>query len=338
MNDDYLWDRSGTPDPEVVRLESLLAEARHSRRALDLPPVIAAQPVVPRARWRRIVPSLALAATILLLIGGEWASLRRTASGWTVETMSGVPTFGAERVQNRQDLQTGEWLETDATSSARMSAADVGEVEIGPASRVRIVTTRKGEHRLSLAQGLLHAYIWATPGQFRVETPSATAIDLGCAYSLEVDSKGDGVLRVSAGWVGFEDRGRESRVPAGAACATRTGRGPGTPYFEDASQAFVNALYLLDDGAGAAVDAAGVVLSEARPRDAFTLWHLLSTADRSIAGRVYDRLAAIAPPPAGVGREAVLGGNRAALDAWWDSFGIGEAARFKRWRLQSPPQ
>ena len=28
-DDDYLWDGSGEPDPEVVRLESLLAPLRH---------------------------------------------------------------------------------------------------------------------------------------------------------------------------------------------------------------------------------------------------------------------------------------------------------------------
>ena len=38
---------------------------------------------------------------------------------------------------------------------------------------------------------------------------------------------GSGVLRVEAGWVGFEHRGVQSLVPAGAWCRTRPGRGPG---------------------------------------------------------------------------------------------------------------
>ncbi len=338
MSDDYLWDRTGTPDPEVKRLENLLAEARHRQRPLELPPSIDTRTVVPLASWRRIVPTMALAATILLLVGGEWMSLRRAPDTWKVEPLDGTPTVKATPIHDWRGLRAEEWLVTDAASSARLFADEVGEVEIGPSSRIRIVTTRRGEHRIDMAQGTLRAYIWASPGQFHVNTPSATAVDLGCAYTLEVDARGDGVLRVTAGWVGFELRGRESRVPAGAICATRPGLGPGTPYFEDASPDLGDALTLLDEASGAPADALDEALAAARPRDAFTLWHLLSRVDRSLAGRVYDRLAALAPPPEHVRREDVLSGNRAALDAWWDALGLGESARFRTYRLQTPPQ
>ena len=33
MNDDYLWDRSGPPDPDVARLEQALAPLRYRHRA-----------------------------------------------------------------------------------------------------------------------------------------------------------------------------------------------------------------------------------------------------------------------------------------------------------------
>ena len=36
MNDDYLWDQSGPPDPETVRLEETLAPFRYRTRPLDL--------------------------------------------------------------------------------------------------------------------------------------------------------------------------------------------------------------------------------------------------------------------------------------------------------------
>ena len=45
LNEDYLWDVSGTPDPEIQRLESLLADFRHANRALVLP---AELPTAPR--------------------------------------------------------------------------------------------------------------------------------------------------------------------------------------------------------------------------------------------------------------------------------------------------
>jgi hypothetical protein len=205
-------------------------------------------------------------------------------------------------------------------------------VDIGPGSRVRVLRAGEGARRLALDRGRLEAFIWAAPGRFLVETPAAVAVDLGCAYSLEVDATGTGRLRVTAGWVGLERQGRESFVPDGAVCSMRAGRGPGTPHFEDATPAFVRALDAVDshlpDTDGPAVDA---LLREARDRDAFSLWHLLTRLDRASATRVHDRLASLVPPPRGVTRERVLNGDRAALDAWWNTFGLGEVTFFRVW-------
>lgn len=339
MND-YLFDRSGTPDPEVERLERLLGQLRHTPRPLVLPRALDR----PAPAWRRLAIPLALAAAIVMMVAATWlwrpepdavqTSVARQAAGqgpWRVAAVRGTPRVGQSALEGESPVPAERWIETDAQSSARLSAGDVGRVELGPGSRVRVLAAAAGEHRLSLERGRLDAFIWAPPGRFFVETPSAVAINLGCAYTLEVDADGSGRLRVTAGWVGFESNGRESLVPAGALCATRPGRGPGTPHFEDASAAFVDGLAALDDGRDAGGAALNRVLHEARPRDALSLWHLLSRVGSPAAGRVYDRLAAIAPPPADATRPRVLARDREALDAWWDTFGLGEAAYFRMW-------
>jgi hypothetical protein len=198
------------------------------------------------------------------------------------------------------------------------------------------------EHRLSLSYGILHATIWAPPGQFLVETPSAVAVDLGCRYTLEVAADGSGVLRVEAGWVGFEHKGLRSLVPAGAVGDTRPGRGPGTPHYEDAPPALGAALDVLDFGppGRARREALTVVLAEARRRDGLSLWHLLSRLDGEERARVHDRLAALVPPPPHVTREGILSGDRAMLDAWWEELGLGSAHFWRSWTAPwspSPP-
>ena len=103
-------------------------------------------------------------------------------------------------------------------------------------------------------------------------------------------------------------------MPAGAACMTEPGAGPGTPFFEDAPEAFVQSLARLDfENDLAALDA---VLAGARGKDTLTLWHLLSRVAADERARVYERLASLAPPPEGVSREGVVSLDRAALDAW----------------------
>jgi hypothetical protein len=237
------------------------------------------------------------------------------APTWEVARVAGAPRVGAKQLEGRGRLAVGEWLETDAASSAKLNVADIGEVDVGPNSRVRLLKTRSTEHRLALARGRLHAMIDAPPRLFIVETPSATAIDLGCSYTLEVDDAGRSRLHVTSGWVALATKGREAIVPAGAVCLTEPGKGPGTPYFDDASPAFRAALTRLDFRGGGQKDLE-VVLTESREYDTLTLWHLLARVGPSERARVYDRMASLVPPPQGVTRAGILRLNRAMLELW----------------------
>lgn len=235
--------------------------------------------------------------------------------GWEVARLQGSPKVGANRLEGNGRLAVGEWLETDSSSRAQISVANIGHVNIEPNSRVRLVGTNATEHRLSMTEGRLHAMISAPPRLFIVETPSAVAIDLGCSYTLEVDKLGRSILHVTSGWVALELKGRESVVPAGAVCVTQLGKGPGTPYFDDASDKFRDALAKLDFQNGG-TRALTIVLAEAREYDTLSLWHLLSRMRGPERARVYDRMAAMIPPPPGVTREGVMRLDKRMLDRW----------------------
>ncbi|HEX8491564.1 MAG TPA: FecR domain-containing protein [Pyrinomonadaceae bacterium] len=234
---------------------------------------------------------------------------------WDVARLAGAPLVGVERIKDSGRLFVGEWLETDSSSRALINVANIGQVEIEPNSRVRLVETSSTEHRLAMARGRMSANINAPPRLFIVDTPSAVAVDLGCAYTLEVDDAGRSVLHVTAGWVALEAKGRESLVPAGAACITEPDKGPGTPYFDDVSAKFRDALERLDFGNGGA-QALNVVLAEAREYDTLTLWHLLSRVEGAERRRVYERMAALIPPPAGVTREGIMRLDKGMLASW----------------------
>jgi ferric-dicitrate binding protein FerR (iron transport regulator) len=237
------------------------------------------------------------------------------STAWEVARLEGSPMIGANRIEGNGRLAVGEWLETDASSRAQLSVANIGHVDIEPNSRVRLVETSSTEHRLAMTRGRLHATISAPPRLFIVETPSAIAVDLGCSYTLEVDKAGRSILHVTAGWVALELKGRESVVPAGAVCVTQKGKGPGTPYFDDASDKFRAALSKLDFQNGGAA-ALSIVLAESREFDTLTLWHLLSRVQGAERGRVYDRMAELIAPPKGVTREGVMRLDRGMLDLW----------------------
>ena len=235
-----------------------------------------------------------------------------TAS-WEFDTLAGSPTVGAASTANR--LAVGDVLETDAISRARIAVADIGNVEIRPNSRVKLIGTDPKQHRLSLERGSLHAKIFAPPRLFIVDTPSAVAVDLGCEYTLEVDKAGNNKLHVTSGFVALERGGRESIVPAGAMCLTRKGKGLGTPFSAETTEAFRAALERFDFAGGGSV-AVDAILASRNSYDIISLWHLLSRVSPADRGKVYDALVPYVGPPEGVTREGVLKLNKKMLETW----------------------
>ncbi len=311
MDDRYLWDGTGPADPEVERLERQLGRFRHEHGPLRLPE--------PRRRWLR--PFLAAAAVVLAAAAVAWIARSGAAPRWSVESLQGTPVVGSKPVTEAMTLPVGERVETDGSSRAKLGIAGIAEISVGPNSRLRLLKSLPIEQRLALDRGTISAKIWAPPRLFFIQTPSALAVDLGCAYTLEVDDSGAGILRVETGWVSFERDGRESIVPAGAVCATRSG-GPGTPYYEDASPEFRRALESLDFGAGGGA-ALSAILTGARRRDGLTLWHLLARTRGDDRAWVYERFAELVPPPPGVTREKILRGEDRALESWrWELEGM----------------
>ena len=236
---------------------------------------------------------------------------------WQVTRIEGRPTIGSLRMTNNGRLGVGEWLETDASSRAQIAVGQIGNVDIDENTRVRLLANKPTEHRLELARGKMSARIWAPPRLFFVDTPSGVAADMGCAYTLEVDDHGASLLRVTSGWVELGLKGRDSIVPAGAACETRPGIGPGTPYFEDASAAFRDALKKIDfnNDAESRSAALKVLLSQARDRDSLTLWHLLPRVDLEDRVRIFEKLAPLVPKSKEE-RDGILSLDEKLLFSW----------------------
>src|SRR5512132_953236 len=99
MNEhDYLWDRSGPPDPEIERLEQTLSAFRMRERPLDL--ARAAQPLRLSLRAWRIGFAFAAGCVVLLAALG-WYAFQRTRTGWQF-----VATSGTTQVDGRS-VRTG---------------------------------------------------------------------------------------------------------------------------------------------------------------------------------------------------------------------------------------
>jgi len=316
-DDDTLWTRRGQLPADLARLESDLTQ-------LPLPE----EPdwnEIRRPRPRHLAWVWAAAAALAMVaVAGQWL----WRDGWRVETLAGSPDLRGPALGSR--LALGGALATDRGSRARLIVRGLGRVDLEPGSVLRRVPGGRGERRLALDHGTLHASIVAPPRQFVVETRSGVATDLGCAYTLAVDRGGDGRLAVTSGRVAFGGQGRESFVPAGAWCPL-TPEGVGPPRRDYASDAFLAALAAYDQP-GCAATVLDTVLAAAEASDAITLWHLLPRVAGAERERVARRIAGLIEVPANVAFERVLALEPEALDEWWAAIGMGPAHEWRAGR------
>jgi ferric-dicitrate binding protein FerR (iron transport regulator) len=247
------WDGTGEPD-ELERKLMGLEALRYSR-----PP-----PRLPRRR-----PSRPVGWTLVALAAAAMAFA-------VLQSRSRVDPGVAVSIDGRTArLRPGEWMEP--ASDAAIHLEGLGVVTVAAGSRVGLADV-PGTRRLSLEHGALDARVTAPPRLFVVDTPSTAAVDLGCAYHLEVDDSGRTTwLTVTLGAVSLEGHQLTSVVLAGATATSRSGFGPGIPRWVDAPPDLVDALDAFDRG-GHDIPS---ILSHARPKDALSLWHLVQRVDAS---------------------------------------------------------
>jgi hypothetical protein len=89
MNEEYLWDKSGEPDPEIQKLEDILGTLRYQPTPLELPDVIRRG----GSNRNRYISWAAIAAMLLLAILAGVVWLRSQTKG-----------LEAKRLEDRQAL------------------------------------------------------------------------------------------------------------------------------------------------------------------------------------------------------------------------------------------
>lgn len=338
MDNDYLWDSSGPVDPEIARLERLLLGNAHANVPRRVRSAIRAKPA-PNSHRRRWRAAFAAAAVIAVCAIGTraWFQQRlqwEAGEPWQVIAQQGDVRIDG-RAQQARVLALDGMLETGANAMTRLRAAGIGEVAIGAGSRLRLVETRTGRHRVQLEQGSLWARVWAPPGQFGVGVAGAEVIDLGCEFLLKVDADGSGSLSVLSGWVQVDNLRREVLVPQGTRVRINGDGAAGTPHAFSATPAFVAALEAIDarnGDVGPHGDEVRRLLAASRPQDAISLLVLLRDYPRLAEGPMFERLAALLPTPLAT-RDAWSGDRMAVLNAWWDALPY---PRVKRWWMQWP--
>src|SRR5262245_59295629 len=130
--DDYLWDGSGPRDEQVAALERALSPLRWQSQ-----PLVRDHPARSRLLPARATPLRAAAALGVLITGAWLLSVFSTSvrdignakehrmtptAGATmpVRALQGAPRVGGRKIESEGAIAAGQWLETDAESSAQI--------------------------------------------------------------------------------------------------------------------------------------------------------------------------------------------------------------------------
>jgi hypothetical protein len=274
-----------------------------------------------RSGW--IALGAPLAAVLLAVLISVLYFSRTKPAFWEVETLKGTPVVANVKINGSGTLQPGEWLITDSHSGARLKAGITGEVNVQPGSEVQLVDTKDRGPEIYLKKGSIYTKNWIPAKHFSVITPSVSAVDLGSSYTIEVDENGSSFLHVIEGYIAVGSGKYEEIVPAGAVCEAIKNNEPGTPYFLNASTEFKAALSRFDSGNGTQDDLE-TILENSDSKDALSLWYLLKYARPDDVKPIYDRLAELLPPSAGVTYEGIRKGDNKMLLMWWEKLGYGD--------------
>lgn len=242
-------------------------------------------------------------------------------SYWKVSNIQGNSLIGNSTMSSNDSIKEGEWIQTNNDSRAELIVANIGKVIIEPNSKVVFVKGTDGNNRIMVEYGTINTVMNPNSRSFFVEMPTAVATVNGGSYTMTVDSTGDGLVYVRSGKVEIASPNRDAIIPAGSLVLTKRDIGVGTPFAENSSAKFKNALFNYDFG-NCNDGCVKTLLNNAKMSDAVTLVNLIPNVNKEYSDQVYAKLAAFVAPPKTVSADSIPYINEEELNQWIDKIQV----------------
>ena len=240
---------------------------------------------------------------------------------WKVSNIQGNSLIGNSSMSSNDSIKEGQWIQTNNDSRAELIVANIGKVIIEPNSKIVFVKGADGNNRIMVEYGTINTVMNPNSRSFFVEMPSAVATDNGGSYTMTVDSTGDGLVYVRTGKVEIASANRDAIIPAGSLVLTKRNIGVGTPFNENSTVKFKNALFNYDFG-NCNDACVKTLLNSAKMSDAVTLVNLIPTVNKEYSDQVYTKLANFVSPPTPIHTDSIPFINEEEISKWIDKIQV----------------
>lgn len=243
---------------------------------------------------------------ILIIVAGYFYLTR--AKDWNIVELSGNVLLNNEKINSSTDFSVKSILQTGDNSTARLSVAKVGILEVD--SNTKLSRTKSNEIKLDEGR-IVKKPVEQTEKIVILTDRADFNEELNSEFELAVKEETDNLF-VYRGTVRVNLRGFESIVPEGFACEVKKGRYV-IPFNSGTEPQLIN---LLKDFTGPTDPNLVLITGLATPKDALSLWHVLQLTSELNRQIPLNKLKELIPPPESVSDEGIMKLDREMLDQW----------------------
>src|SRR3989442_13556977 len=98
-----------------------------------------------------------------LIVGAYIFEAGPVRPSWIIADIKGSPSMGMRPVTQKTRLEEGEFVQTDASSRAKISNRSVGRIDVEPNTRLKLIIKGLSEQRFALERGTIRASTWVPP-------------------------------------------------------------------------------------------------------------------------------------------------------------------------------
>ncbi len=236
----------------------------------------------------------------------------------SIDKLYGDTFIGSNKIDNYGMLKPGEWLNTEDDSKSRIKLGVIGEIEVEPSTKIKLLKLNNSGNYFYLQSGEVKASIWGPPGRLFIDSPSGEVMDFSSTFNFRVNSSNSSLITVKSGWTAIHFNDKYVIIPAGNEC--NINNEIGIPFNINSTKEFKEKLNDFENGKTVAITE---LISKANKADLISLWYLLIPSSQNERKEIFNKIKQLDPKVKKIDAEKILSLNETEMNLLWETLGFG---------------